>query len=59
MNLTFVVPAAADGWIVAQGYAQRGDFMQAMSLLHRMREQGMRPNDITFNTLMDAAIRSK
>ncbi len=36
-----------------------GDLLKAMSVLEEMRARGISPNDITFNTLMDAAVRGR
>lgn len=41
-----------------KGYAQRGNFDGAAKVLQRLRERGLQGNAITFNTCMDAAVRS-
>merc|ERR1719272_854116 len=40
-----------------KGYAQSGNPGQALGLLEAMSARGMRPNAITFNTAIDAAVR--
>merc|ERR1719150_3312323 len=40
-----------------KGYAQRGDVDGAFQAIVRMRQRGLAPNAITFNTTMDAAVR--
>jgi len=42
---------------VIKGCAQRGDSEGAARALQRMRQRGLSPNSITFNTTMDAAVR--
>lgn len=44
--------------ILAKGYAQRCNVMKALQVFPKLRERGLRPNSITFNTVMDAAVRS-
>lgn len=41
-----------------KGYAQRNDSAKAMQVIKRMRHRGLVTNAITFNTAMDAAVRS-
>jgi pentatricopeptide repeat protein len=41
-----------------KGYAYRNDTDSARSVVVRLRKRGLRPNAITFNTVMDAAVRS-
>lgn len=41
-----------------KGYAQRNDSSKAMQVIKRMRGRGLMTNAITFNTAMDAAVRS-
>jgi len=43
---------------VIKGYAARGDPTGALRILERMQKRGLRPNAITMNTVMDAAVRS-
>mmetsp|Transcript_117816 Transcript_117816/g.380211 ORF Transcript_117816/g.380211 Transcript_117816/m.380211 type:complete len:508 (+) Transcript_117816:195-1718(+) len=40
-------------------YAQHNDFEGAAAVLGRMRRRGLTPNAITFNSVMDAAVRSQ
>mmetsp|Transcript_36931 Transcript_36931/g.86556 ORF Transcript_36931/g.86556 Transcript_36931/m.86556 type:complete len:775 (-) Transcript_36931:184-2508(-) len=40
-----------------KGYAQRSDGVKALQLMTMMRERGLVPNAITFNTAMDASVR--
>merc|ERR1719473_185502 len=40
-----------------KGYAHRSDAIGARHVLERIRRRGLRPNAITFNTFMDAAVR--
>lgn len=42
---------------LVKGHAQRGDLMAAAKVMERMPELGLRPNTITFNTVIDRAIR--
>eukprot|EP00408_Alexandrium_pacificum_P003122 CAMPEP_0171207988 /NCGR_PEP_ID=MMETSP0790-20130122/27857_1 /TAXON_ID=2925 /ORGANISM="Alexandrium catenella, Strain OF101" /LENGTH=506 /DNA_ID=CAMNT_0011673571 /DNA_START=117 /DNA_END=1637 /DNA_ORIENTATION=- len=44
--------------ILVKGYAQRNDFENVMEVANRMRERGLVPSSITFNSIMDAAVRS-
>eukprot|EP00927_Polykrikos_kofoidii_P007891 TRINITY_DN13250_c0_g2_i1.p1 TRINITY_DN13250_c0_g2~~TRINITY_DN13250_c0_g2_i1.p1 ORF type:complete len:618 (+),score=97.74 TRINITY_DN13250_c0_g2_i1:119-1972(+) len=44
--------------ILVKGYMQRSAFEAAMRLVLRMRQCGIEPNLITFNTMMDRASRS-
>lgn len=41
-----------------KGYAQRNDATRALQVIGRMRERGLRTNAISYNTTMDAAVRS-
>lgn len=41
-----------------KGYAQRSDSLKAKQVVLRMRERGLQTNAITYNTAMDAAVRS-
>jgi len=41
-----------------KGYAHRNDALKAIQVLQRMRKRGLSTNAITFNTTMDAAVRS-
>jgi pentatricopeptide repeat protein len=41
-----------------KGYLQRSDLPNAIKVVDRMREYGIKPNQITFNTMMDKAMRS-
>mmetsp|Transcript_66373 Transcript_66373/g.128386 ORF Transcript_66373/g.128386 Transcript_66373/m.128386 type:complete len:487 (+) Transcript_66373:124-1584(+) len=41
-----------------KGYAQRNDYHGAAKVMGRMRDRGVFPNAITFNSVMDAAVRS-
>jgi len=41
-----------------KGYAQHNDASSAISIIRRMRKRNLRPNAISFNTAMDAAVRS-
>ena len=43
---------------LVKGYAQRCDATSAVALLNHMQQRGPLPNMITFNTAMDAAVRS-
>lgn len=43
--------------ILAKGYAQRSDGDRALALLEKLRTQGLKPNTITFNTIMAAVVR--
>eukprot|EP00747_Dinoflagellata_sp_TGD_P141778 gnl/TRDRNA2_/TRDRNA2_176171_c0_seq3.p1 gnl/TRDRNA2_/TRDRNA2_176171_c0~~gnl/TRDRNA2_/TRDRNA2_176171_c0_seq3.p1 ORF type:complete len:797 (-),score=181.03 gnl/TRDRNA2_/TRDRNA2_176171_c0_seq3:54-2444(-) len=58
-----------DGWTPAildvvsyntliKGHTQRNVADKAIQVISRMREKGLTPNAITFNTTMDAAVRS-
>lgn len=38
-------------------YAQHNDFPAALAVIGRMRARGLTPNAITFNSVMDAAVR--
>lgn len=40
-------------------YAQHNDFDEAARVIQRMRGRGLKPNAITFNSVMDAAVRSQ
>jgi len=42
-----------------KGYSQDGNFESAFEVLHRMRARGLQPSAITFNSAMDAAVRSR
>jgi len=42
-----------------KGYAQRGEADRAINALGRMKRRGLSPNAITFNTMMDAAVRGQ
>jgi len=42
-----------------KGYSQEGSFEIAFGVLHRMRSRGLQPSAITFNSVMDAAVRSR
>mmetsp|Transcript_6710 Transcript_6710/g.18417 ORF Transcript_6710/g.18417 Transcript_6710/m.18417 type:complete len:497 (-) Transcript_6710:158-1648(-) len=44
---------------VAKCYAQHNDFDGAATVITRIRRRGLKPNAITFNSVMDAAVRSK
>lgn len=44
--------------IVLKGYAQQSSLASAEALLKRMLQNGPAPNMITFNTMMDCAVRS-
>lgn len=44
--------------IVLKGYAQQANMSEARALLGRMLESGPRPNTISFNTIMDCAVRA-
>lgn len=44
--------------IVLKGYTQQAGLASAENLLKRMLEQGPAPNIITFNTMMDCAVRN-
>merc|ERR1719440_2362297 len=41
-----------------KGHAQRNVADKALQVISRMKEKGLTPNAITFNTTMDAAVRS-
>jgi pentatricopeptide repeat protein len=41
-----------------KGYAQRNDALKAIQVINRMVQRGLTTNAITFNTAMDAAVRS-
>lgn len=43
---------------VIKGFARRGDLEAARRSAARMKQRGLTPNSITFNTLIDAAVRS-
>mmetsp|Transcript_9795 Transcript_9795/g.27635 ORF Transcript_9795/g.27635 Transcript_9795/m.27635 type:complete len:496 (-) Transcript_9795:88-1575(-) len=43
---------------LAKCYVQQSDFDGAREVVLRMRRRGLRPNAITFNSVMDAAVRS-
>mmetsp|Transcript_45344 Transcript_45344/g.144547 ORF Transcript_45344/g.144547 Transcript_45344/m.144547 type:complete len:522 (-) Transcript_45344:104-1669(-) len=43
---------------LVKGYAQHNDFDGAAQVIERMRKRGLTPNAITFNSVMDAAVRS-
>lgn len=43
---------------MVKGYAQRGDVDGAFSAIDRLRQRGLTPNAITFNTAIDAAVRA-
>mmetsp|Transcript_60439 Transcript_60439/g.107716 ORF Transcript_60439/g.107716 Transcript_60439/m.107716 type:complete len:483 (+) Transcript_60439:125-1573(+) len=42
---------------IMKGYAQQKEADEALKLLQQMDDKGVRPNAITFNTAMDAAVR--
>lgn len=42
---------------VIKGLAQKGEFNRAIAFLEEMTEKGVQPNTITFNTIMDSAVR--
>merc|ERR550532_1053821 len=42
-----------------KGHAQNNDFGGAAGVLKKMRENGVQPNSITFNSAMDAAVRGQ
>lgn len=42
---------------IIKGYARLGDVAATSKCLERMRKRGLSPNSITFNTMMDAAVR--
>lgn len=44
---------------VAKCYAQHNDFDGAKAVIERIRKRGLKPNAITFNSVMDAAVRSR
>jgi len=44
---------------LAKCYVQQSDFDGAREVVLRMRRRGLRPNAITFNSAMDAAVRSR
>jgi pentatricopeptide repeat protein len=44
---------------VIKAYAQCRDYTNAVKVLNRMRAQGVDPNNITYNTLIDAAARTR
>lgn len=44
---------------VAKCYAQHNDYDGAKAVILRIRRRGLRPNAITFNSVMDAAVRSR
>jgi len=44
---------------VAKCYAQHNDFDGAKAVIQRIRRRGLQPNAITFNSVMDAAVRSR
>jgi len=44
---------------MAKCYAQHNDFDEARAVIHRIRRRGLKPNAITFNSVMDAAVRSR
>jgi len=41
-----------------KGYSQRSDYHGAAKVLGRMRDRGVFPNAVTYNSVMDAAVRS-
>lgn len=41
-----------------KGYTQRNDALKAIQVISRMTERGLKTNAITYNTAMDAAVRS-
>lgn len=42
-----------------KGYAQKGELGKALASLEKMAGHGVSPNSITFNTVMDSAVRCK
>eukprot|EP00421_Protoceratium_reticulatum_P020500 CAMPEP_0168393782 /NCGR_PEP_ID=MMETSP0228-20121227/19195_1 /TAXON_ID=133427 /ORGANISM="Protoceratium reticulatum, Strain CCCM 535 (=CCMP 1889)" /LENGTH=489 /DNA_ID=CAMNT_0008407173 /DNA_START=109 /DNA_END=1575 /DNA_ORIENTATION=- len=44
---------------LVKGYAQHNDFEGALNIIKRMRARSLVPNAITFNSVMDAAVRSQ
>jgi pentatricopeptide repeat protein len=42
---------------VIKGLAQKGEFNRAIGFLEEMTKKGVHPNIITFNTVMDSAVR--
>mmetsp|Transcript_91179 Transcript_91179/g.212120 ORF Transcript_91179/g.212120 Transcript_91179/m.212120 type:complete len:512 (+) Transcript_91179:144-1679(+) len=44
---------------VAKCYAQHNDFDGAAAVIARIRRRGLKPNAITFNSVMDAAVRGR
>ncbi|CEM01049.1 unnamed protein product [Vitrella brassicaformis CCMP3155] len=45
--------------ILSKGYAQKRDFGGALKTLRASERAGLQPNDISYNTVIDAAVRSK
>jgi pentatricopeptide repeat protein len=45
--------------IILKGFAQCGDVDKALVLLRTMPQRGVKPNIITFNTALDAAVRAR
>jgi len=44
--------------ILAKGHAHRNNVKGALQVIPKIRARGLRPNSITYNTVMDAAVRS-
>jgi len=44
---------------VIKGHAQKGHMKKALNCLEKMPAHGLKPNMITFNTVMDSAVRCK
>jgi len=44
--------------MLVKGYTQRGDLTCAMAVVERMEKHGMKPNVITFNTMLDKATKA-
>lgn len=42
-----------------KGYAQKGELGKALASLEEMTGHGVEPNNITFNTIMDSAVRCR
>jgi len=45
--------------IILKGFAQCGDVDKALDLLRTMPQRGVKPNIISFNTALDAAVRAR
>lgn len=56
--LTTVEPDLITFSTIAKGYCVQGDVERAMQLLAAMRDRGIRPDGILYNSLLDGCVRA-